>query len=502
MSKEVERIPVCMIHTLIYKIHTEENKRQILSEIRKEIKNPSGFEAMYTEVDNNFDFYLNLLSHIDAKTRKNTALLLGDLGMQEALNSLWEAYEKETQLFVKSSYLSAISELDYDVFLPYLHQKCDEISSMTLTEENKKHYREELRILNNMIISREGINTHIFTGYLHEHDCILLTNREYKEITEKQISDGEILPFSAGVRVKTSKLRQLLEIRTWQELLFLIPGMAICPSDPDACAKKIAESELLAFLKKDHKGTLPFYFRIELKSKMPLDKKAAFTKRLSSSLEQYTNRKLINSPKDYEFEIRMIESKDGMFHTLVKYMTIPDVRFDYREEHVATSIKPSTAALLVALAKEYMIPDAQVLDPFCGVATMLIERQMVVKGNTSYAIDTSAEAIEKAKHNVMSAGQIIHFINKNFFDFTHEYKFDEIFTNMPWAIGKVSHDDITLLYSGFFKKARTVLTPTGTIIIYTHDAQLAESCAKKEGYTVKKSYSIHAKEGTALMIFR
>lgn len=491
-----------MIHTLIKKLDLEENKRQILSEIRKEIKNPASFEIVFADVDSRLDFYLSLLTHADAKTRKNVALLLGDLGIEEALRALWNAYESEEQLFVKSSYLSAMSQLDYDIFLPYLHDRCTQISSMTLTEENKKHFSEELHILNEMIIAKEGINTHIFTGYLNEHDCILLTNRDYKDITEKQISGGEILPFNAGVRVKTTKLRQLLEIRTYQELLFVIPGLTVCPSNPEEAAKKIADSGLLDILKKDHKGTLPFYFRIELKSKLPMDKKSAFSRKLSSSIEQLTNRNLINSPKDYEFEIRMIENKDGKYNTLIKYMTIPDVRFDYREEHVSSSIKPSTAALLVELAKEYMVPDAQVLDPFCGVATMLIERQMVVKANTSYAIDTSAEAIEKAKHNVMCAGQIVHFIHKNFFDFTHEYRFDEILTNMPWAIGKVSQDDISALYSRFFKKARTVLTPSGTIILYTHDADLARVYAQKEGYSLKKSYSIHAKEGTALMIFR
>lgn len=490
-----------MIQTLIHNLNIEENKRQILSEIRKEIKNPAAYEVMFADVDDRLDFYLSLLSHSDAKTRKNAALLLGDLGIEEALKPLWNAYEAETQLFVKSAYLHAISQLDYDIFLPALHDKCTEISSMTITEENKKHVSEELRFINDMIIAKEGINTHIFTGYLHEHDCILLTNRNHKDITEKQISGGEILPFSAGVRVKTTKLRQLLEIRTWQELLFVIPGMVNCPANPDAAARKIADSKLLEYLIKDHKGTLPFYFRIEVKSSLPLDKKSAFTKKLSASLEQYTNRKLINSPKDYEFEIRMIENKDGNFNTLVKYMTIPDIRFDYRKEHVSASIKPSTAALLVALAREYMVPDAQVLDPFCGVATMLIERQMVVKANTSYAIDTSQEAIDKAKHNVMCAGQIVHFVHKNFFDFTHEYKFDEIFTNMPFAIGKVTPGDIEILYSRFFQKARTVLTPSGTIIMYTHDEKLATRYAQKEGYTLKKSYPIHAKEGTALIIF-
>lgn len=491
-----------MINKLLKEIYTEEKKRNVLSDIRKYIKeDKEDFGIAYGKVLDDLSFFLSLLQHEDAKTRKNIALLLGDLGIEDALLPLWRAYEKEEQLFVKSSYLSAIQNLDYDSLIPALHDRCITLSSCERAEENKKHIDEELRVLNEMIIAVEGINTHIFKGYLNEHDCILLTNRNYKDITENQLKGEELIPFGAGVRLKTTKLRKLLEIRTYQELLFVVPGMAVCPNDPQQAAKKIADSSLTELLKKDHKGYSPFYYRIEIKSKLPLDKKAAFAKKVAANIEQFTNRTLINSPHDYEFEIRMIENKDGNFNVLVKYMTIPDVRFDYREQHMPTSIKPSTAALLVGLAREYMVSDAQVLDPFCGVATMLIERQMVIKGNTSYGIDISGEAIEKANQNMQNAGQIIHFTNKNFFAFTHEYKFDEIFTNMPWAIGKTTRDDIYDLYSQFFKKAKTVLKANATIIMYTHDADLARRFALQSGYELKKSYPIHEKEGTALMIF-
>lgn len=490
------------MNTLLERLYKENNKRTLLSELRKGIKERENFGIVYDKVCEDTDFFMSLLSNEDPKTRKNAALLLGDLGIEEALDELWAAYEAETQLFVKSAYLSALSHLDYDILMPKLHERYTLLSSETLTEENRKHFEEELRVLNDMLVAREGINTHIFKGYLNEHDCILLTNRSYKDITANQLAGEELLPFSSGVRVKTSNLKKVLEIRTYSELLFVIPGMEICPANPDMLAAKIAASGLIEMLKADHKGLLPFYFRLEIKSRQPLDKKTVFAKRLASAIEQATNHTLINSPHDYEFELRMIEDKNGNYHTLIKYMTIPDVRFDYRQEHVSSSIKPSTAALLVELAKDYMVKDAQVLDPFCGVATMLIERQMVVKANTSYGIDTSLEAIEKAKQNTLNAGQIIHFVNRNFFTFTHEYLFDEIFTNMPWAIGKVSQHDINDIYRNFFIQAKSVLKPQGTIILYTHDADLAQYFGLLHGYTLKKSYPVLEKAGTALMIFQ
>lgn len=38
--------------------------------------------------------------------------------------------------------------------------------------------------------------------------------------------------------------------------------------EPEQIAKTIADSPLLAFLAKSHEGKAPYYFRLELKSKM------------------------------------------------------------------------------------------------------------------------------------------------------------------------------------------------------------------------------------------
>jgi tRNA G10 N-methylase Trm11 len=131
---------------------------------------------------------------------------------------------------------------------------------------------------------------------------------------------------------------------------------------------------------------------------------------------------------------------------------------------------------------------------------MLIERQMQVKANTSYGIDIMEDAIEGAKINTEAAGQIIHYINKNFFDFTHEYLFDEIFTNMPFAIGRKTQEEINLLYHEFFEKAKTHLVSDGRIIMYTHDQDLVETLVPEYGYNFLANYEINKKEGTHLYI--
>ena len=115
-----------------------------------------------------------------------------------------------------------------------------------------------------------------------------------------------------------------------------------------------------------------------------MDKKVKIVIRFSCELERLSGRKLINSASDYEIELRLIENKEHKLNMLLKLYTIEDDRFSYFKKHIAASLKPVNAALMVELAKDYMVSDAQVLDPFCGVGTMLIERQKAVKANTSY----------------------------------------------------------------------------------------------------------------------
>ena len=474
--------------------------RQSLSKLRQELKLPGKREELQKIFNKDLDTLRNSLTSEDAKTRKNTALLIGDLDLQDLCIDLIHGYEREDQLFVKSSYLTGLKTLDYSMYLPLLENRMIDLTKEERTPENKKHLDEELRILSELIVSKTGIAKHEFTGYYETFECVLLTNRIHMDVTREQITNGHLKDFRPAVKVSVDDLHELLRIRTYSELLFVIPGMEMCDLDPLVAAKTVVDSYLLDMLKDSHEGTTPFYFRTEIKSKMPLDKKSVFAKKFSSEIEHLSNRELLNSTSNYELEIRLIENKDGYFNALVKLYTIPDERFSYRQESISSSIKPSDAALLVHLAKSYMEADARVLDPFCGVGTMLIERQMQVKANTSYGIDVLEDAIQKARFNTEEAHQIIHFINRDFFKFTHEHLFDEIFTNMPFAIGRKTEDEIYDLYEQFFQKARDFLVERGTIIMFSHNQDYVQSLSKKNGYTILEEIEINSKKDTYLYI--
>ena len=498
--------------------------RQNLSKLRELVKDNNNKEVCRKLVLENELILENLLESEDAKTRKNAALLIGDLQLTSMQMALWTAYEKEETLFVRSSYLIAMQKMDMTAFLKPVKARLQNLSEIEAEESSQKHIREEMQELNKLIISIEGIRKHKFTGWQKISEIILLANRrhletvftEIKQLPDVSTFDAKLM--NAGIRLKTAALEQLMEVRTWQEMLFLVPGMKTCERDPEKAAEVVAGSKLIEFLEERHKGEAPFYFRVEVKmqtssglggknskneqEKRALEEKQKFVKKFVSVLEEKSQRKLLNSPSDYEIEFRLVENKDGKFNVMVKLYTMEDSRFDYRKEVVASSIRPVNAALLVQLAKEYMIEDARVLDPFCGVGTMLIERQKKITADTSYGLDIYEEAIEKARRNTENAEQLIHYINRDCFTFTHEYLFDEIFTNMPFVQGRKTPLEIYEIYEKFFETARKLVRSGGIIALYTHDKTYVDKLSLKTGFNILKKCQINVKEDTWLYVFK
>ncbi len=491
-----------MIRDTFNAIVTGDNVRQNLSLLRQELKEENNRKALLFYIGSRHnDFFINLLYNEDAKIRKNVALVMGKLGAQDFLKPLYDAYLNEDKLFVKSSYLVAIQELDYRSLMPELKQRLEELSNIEVTDENKKHIQEEVRALSNLIVTMEGVKAHHFIGMNMPADIVLLTNRNHIGVTMEQLpEDSRARVFNAGIQAKVNSLEDIVPIRTYQELLFLVQGVQKCPMDVEAVAKKIASSKFISFLEERHNGTAPFYFRIELKTKMEADKKALFARKLAFAIEQQSGRRLINTTSNYEMEFRFIENKEGNLNILVKLYTLKEERFQYRKDSVASSIRPVNAALTVALAKPYLKEDAQVLDPFCGVGTMLIERHKIVKANTMYGIDTFGEAIKKARHNAEEAHQIIHFVNRDFYDFKHDYLFDEVITDMPFAFGHVQEEAIKQIYIQFFQKIKIHLKNNAVIVLYSHDKGLVRKYAPANGFHVVEEFEISMKEGTYVFV--
>lgn len=443
------------------------NIRSSLSGLRAMIKDKDKLEELRDKLDGRMDDVVACLNSEDAKTRKNAVLLLGDLEYEPAKDIIYQAYLNEQMMFVKEAYLSALSKMDASSLVGELEDRLNELKGNEVAKENEKHVAEEIRAIQKILIKYRGISRHAFTGYYKNIRVVLTCNRNQRELVKRKVGgDAKVHPL--GVEVSSSEIDELLNIRCFREMIFPLDTKGLVPANPEEAAERIIESGILELLFELHKEQSPFYYRIECRSSMELDKRSDFAKKLAAAIDRLSDGKLINSVGDYEVEIRLVANKEGKFFVGVRLATIRDNRFNYRKNSIAASIHPSTAALIMEIARPYMLEHAQILDPFCGVGTMLIERNYAVDAREIYGIDIFGEAIAKARANTDITGMKINYIHRDFFDFRHDYKFDEIITNMP-VRGKKTREEMAKLYEKFFKKAETLLSEKGIIIMYTNE---------------------------------
>lgn len=112
--------------------------------------------------------------------------------------------------------------------------------------------------------------------------------------------------------------------------------------------------------------------------------------------------------------------------------------------------------------------NAQILDPFCGVGTMLIERDIRVPAREKYGIDIFGEAIRGARENASYAGRksilstviilILHM---------HIY----LTRSSPICLsGEESQRKRRTLFTGrFFEKSAGLLKADGILVLYSNE---------------------------------
>ena len=453
---------------LLQELKESKNVRSNLSSLRQMVKEDASRKEALTFFEENGGLLESFLEQEDAKTRKNAALLVGDLGMSELAKVLYQGYKKETTLFVKASYLQALALLDAEELLDDLKADLLNLQQQEVTEENKKHVDEEMRALRAILIQYEGIDAHKVDYKGKQVTALLICNRNLRENVKNMVTCGKAEVHPMGVLVETDCLEELLTIRAFREVVFPLPKKGLIPGSPEDAAKAIWNAGIMDLLTGLHQGEGSFYYRIECKNSMELEQRSTFTKKLSAALDRISKGALVNSTGDYEVEIRLIANKEGNYFPCVKLYTLPDKRFTYRKNAIASSIHPSTAALMMEVAEKYLKEDAQIMDPFCGVGTMLIERHKKLAAKEIYGTDIFGDAIIGARENAQLAGVRVNYIHRDFMDFAHDYLFDEIITNMPIR-GKKTKPEMDEFYGEFFKKAQEILKQNAIMILYTNE---------------------------------
>ncbi len=479
------------------------NVRQNLIELKQMIRDENQKKALAYELAGDFSDFTGLLSHEDPKVRKNAVLILGEMECDDLADQIWQAYEAEQTMFVKADYIKSLAKCECRQLLPKMKKRLQELSEKEILSEEEKHVRAEIFALQALVLKYDRPRHHKFTGYEDELEVILLTNRRHREVTVEQLPETEVKMLAGGVRFRTTHLKEVLKIRTYSELLFPIPGQKALEGSPDHMAKQLMQGSMMKFLQTHHEGVPPYYFRLEIRSSMTPDRRIDLVKKMSAAIERESGRGLVNTTSGYELEIRLIAGKDGRLIPLLKLYTIADRRFTYRKEVLPTSIAPVNAALLMRLAEPFLKENGRVLDPFCGTGTMLIERARLHPCHTLYGIDILEEAIQKARVNTEQANIPIHYINRNYFDFRHEYRFDEIVTNLPGAGKNKDLQSVQTLYNRFLEKSLEMLEEGGVIVAYTTLPDALKSAARRYAeYRILKEEVINEREDSRLVVLK
>jgi len=479
-------------------IRAGRNLRANLIELKKMLKEDGGQREFREICGDNYDRIMKCLADGDPKVRKNAAAILGILRVPESADVLMDAYESEDTLFVRPEYLSALSELDCGAYLPVFHRRLEQLRVYDAPENEKKHVREEIAALQELILKKEGLQKHSFSGYYGTNAVILTTFPAFRDALAAELPFPKKL-LKGGVSATVGDMNLVLTNRLWQEMLFVLQCEKGMPARPEVIARALRESDLSVILAENHRSDAPFYFRVGVAGAMPREEQSGFAKKTAAAIETAFSGSLVNSVSHYEAEIRLAVSREGGVTPYLKLYTLPDHRFRYRKYHVAAGMRPVLAAGIMALAKPYLAEYAQVLDPFCGVGTLLLERRFAGPVRSAYGIDIFGEAIQKARANTKLTGMPVNYINRDFFDFTHEYLFDEIITDMPADSG--SREETDTLYRRFFEKSAQLLAEHGRIFCYSGEMGLVKKYLRLTGqFRLLKEYSILEKSGTYLFI--
>ena len=193
-----------MVEQLLDQIKRQEDTRAALSALRAQLKEDGQLLRVKKLLGNGMALE-PLLDSPDAKVRKNTAALLGDLGIRESAGALYRAYRNEETLFVRPVLVQALGKTDAYPYLAELKEQYDLLCGRSVQEEQKKHVREEIRVLG-QILRREGKEVrHTFTGWDRKHTILLTTNPDFADLTKERLTAERTGIHALGVQAEIGR---------------------------------------------------------------------------------------------------------------------------------------------------------------------------------------------------------------------------------------------------------------------------------------------------------
>ena len=481
--------------------------RANLIKLKEILKEASEIDAFLKLIDWDMDFFRKHLQHEDAKVRKNILQIIGICELDGLADDVFAAYQQENTLFVRSEYLKVLKNWDVKVYLDAFAKQQRELMEQEEKEEMAKHTSAELRLLSDILKQYGRMKKHQFIGGDTMSVMILTTlsgkEKYLKDAIDRTIGEGKTTLVRGGVKVVSSDYDNLMKVRCFQEMLFVLPKATAITGEKKG--EQIANAGIVSYLEERLSGNSAISFRLDVRGALDADEKAKLIRNTSKELEYASKNRLVNAPSDYEVEIRLMKKKSEKEEYAV-YLKIPllkDERFAYRKNALATSIQPYVAAMMMEIAAPYIEGRGQVLDPFCGVGTLLMERNYKEHAHSIYGVDIYKEAIVAAGEHAKRARMDIHYVQKDMAEFTHGYLFDLLVTNPPVPSQKLPKSEIVRIYQTFFDKCREWLKEEAVLVIYSQAADVfAEVLKKNAEFQVLVKTDIYKKKQSVMYVLR
>jgi tRNA (guanine6-N2)-methyltransferase len=154
----------------------------------------------------------------------------------------------------------------------------------------------------------------------------------------------------------------------------------------------------------------------------------------------------------------------------------------YKVAHLPGSLRPSAAAALAWLSGPG--DEDVVLDPFCGAATILIERAHLGRYQMLIGTDRDAAALEAARANVGPRYQPIRLERAGAAALPlDDASVDKVVTNLPWGRRFGSPAENRARYPKWIAEMQRVLRPGGTIVMLTAETRLMRELERRGVFT-------------------
>lgn len=389
-----------------------------------------------------------LISMSDDKARKLAYVLIGICAPNECADKLYTALENENTRFVRPSIILALGNTsDPKKYL----------GEYKIEPGEPKHVKEEQTALKKAL-SKSAEKASMPKLKLPKTASVTFVKKEaiLSELKEKNI-DYRV----RGERLVDVSADSLKNIRCYDEALYFLGKTG----DFKSVATKLNAI-----------GCKGLSYRIEA-GKYPPDQRQKIIKKISSGLSSFG---YMDNPSAYSFELRA--HRNGSIYAVFA----DGGRFSYRSKAISASINPVTAASVMQLCKPYFKDNADVLDPFCGSATMLIERSLAKPAKKLVGVDKSPIAVKAAVANRRASNIDIAIIKSDIIHFGG-LKFDEIISNMPFGNRVSGHKQNLLLYKAFMEKLDKLLKSNGIAFLYTQEKKLLrDNISKSNKFKIYK----------------